>query len=61
MIECQCKQEEVINMVTDAELIFWCVAVILAIVFLLGVCLFAPRDLYVSEYCVRRACGEKMH
>ena len=61
MIECQCKQEEVIEMVTDAELIFWCVAGILAIVFIVGACLFAPRDLYVSEYCVRRACGEKMH
>ena len=48
-------------MVTDAELIFWCVAGILAIVFIVGACLFAPRDLYVSEYCVRRACGEKMH
>ena len=28
-------------MVTDAELIFWCVAGVLAIIFLLGVCLFA--------------------
>ena len=48
-------------MITDAELIFWCVAVVLTIGFFVGACLFAPRDLYVSDYCVRRACGEKMH
>ena len=48
-------------MVTDAELIFWCVAGILALAFFIGACLHTPRDLYVSEYCVRRACGERMH
>jgi hypothetical protein len=42
MIKYQCKQEEVIKMVSDAELIFWCVADILAIVFLVGVYLFTP-------------------
>ena len=48
-------------MITDAELIFWCVAGILAIGFFVTGCLLANRDLYVSDYCVRRACGEKMH
>ena len=48
-------------MITDAELIFWCVASILAIGLFVGACLVGSRDLYVSEYCIRRACGEKMH
>ena len=61
MIKYQCKQKEVIKMITDAELIFWCVADILAIIFLVSVHLFAPRDLYVSEHCIRRACNEKKH
>jgi hypothetical protein len=61
MIKCQCKQEEVIKMVTNAELIFWCVAGILAVGFFVSACLLTPHELYVSEYCIRRACGEKMH
>lgn len=48
-------------MVTDAELIFWCVAGVLGIGLFIGFCLLAPRDQYVSEYCIRRACGERMH
>ena len=48
-------------MVTNAELIFWCVVGILTIGFFVGVYFFTPRELYVSEYCIRRACGERMH
>lgn len=48
-------------MVTNAELIFWCVAGFLAIGFFVGACLFTRHDLYVSEYCIRRACDEKMY
>ena len=48
-------------MVTEVELVFWCIACILAVGFSVSACLFTPCDLYVSECCVRRACGERMH
>ena len=36
MIKYQCKQKEVIKMVTDAELAFWCVCGALALLFFLS-------------------------
>lgn len=44
----------------DYELIFWCVAVVASIAFVLWV-LAMPSDEPVSDSTVRRLCGERTH